>query len=53
MNSALSIEPLSSAGGAQGPTEASDVRADDSGGLCTVLDEAEAAAIVKSYMTAL
>ena len=38
--------------GAPGPPAASDVRDDDGGGPCAVLDEAEAAAMVKSCMTA-
>ena len=36
-----------------GPPEASGVQADDGGGLCAVLDGAEAAAMVKSCMVAL
>ena len=39
--------------GAPGPPEASDVRADDGGGPCTVSDGAEEAAMVKSCWTAL
>ena len=38
--------------GAQGPPEASDVQADDGGGPCVVSDEAEAAVMVKSCLTA-
>ena len=39
--------------GAPGPSEASDVQADDGGGLCAVSDGAEAAVMVKGCMTAL
>ena len=38
--------------GVPGPLEASDVRDDDGGGPCAVLDGAEAATMVQSYWTA-